>query len=37
LVEEVDVNNEESEEQVTDEEVDDKMKNYMSAISRTLK
>ena len=38
LVEEVDVDNEvESEEQVTDEEVDDKMKNYMSAISRTLK
>tara|TARA_A100001201_G_scaffold4082_2_gene8647 strand:+ start:515 stop:1807 length:1293 start_codon:yes stop_codon:yes gene_type:complete len=38
LVEEVDVNNElESEEQVTDEEVDDKMRNYMSAISRTLK
>jgi len=38
LVEEVDVDNEvNSEEQVTDEEVDDKMKNYMSAISRTLK
>ena len=37
LVEEVDVDNEDSEEQVTDEEVDDKMKNYMSAISRTLK